>query len=101
MARLEPSGAVGCTEFTDYSTPCGELPQTFFQMLANSIVDVDEHCMLNLIPCIGYCDDLTSCITCAEQGIEPDRLLVEKLFALDECGNLGLKVFVNYGKVQQ
>lgn len=100
MARLEPSGAVGCTEFTDSGT-CGQIPQTFFQMLANSIVEVDGHCMLNLIPCVGYCDDLVSCITCAEQGREPEALLVEKLFALDECGNLGLKVYVNYGAGQE
>lgn len=90
----------GCTDFTDYSTPCGELPQSFFQMLANCIVEYDGHCFLNALYCFDYCDELTPCITCNEQGIEPERLLVEKLFALDECGNLALKLFVNTGEGQ-
>jgi len=88
----------GCTDFTDYSTPCGELPQSFFQMLANCIVEYDGHCMLNAIYCFDTCDELTPCITCDEQGIAPERLLVEKLFALDECGNLALKLFINIGE---
>jgi hypothetical protein len=88
----------GCTNFTDYSTPCGELPQSFFQMLANCIVEYDGHCMLNAIYCFDSCDDLTPCITCDEQSIDPERLLVNKLFALDECGNLALKLFINIGE---
>jgi hypothetical protein len=26
-----------------------------------------------------------------------ERAIVENAFALDECGNLGLKIFINYG----
>jgi len=86
-----------CAPFTDYSTPCDQLPQSFIQMLANSIVEYDGHYMLNLISCTNECDDLGDFWTCANNGIEPERALVENLFALDECGRLGLKVFVNTG----
>ena len=83
--------------FTDYSTACGELPQTFLQMLANSLVTYDGHVHLNLIVSLDNCDDLTDFWTCANQNLDPERALVENAFALDECGRLGLKVFYNQG----
>lgn len=83
--------------FTDYSTPCGDMPQSFYEMLQNATVTYNGHCYLNLIAVYDYCDDLTSCTDCDNNMMEPERFLVENLFALDECGNLGLKVFVNYG----
>jgi len=92
-------GALNPT-FTDYSTSCGELPQSFIQMLANCIVGYNGHYHLNLIGTTDDCDDLTDFWTCANNGIEPERALVENLFALDECGRLGLKVFVNQGEGQ-
>ena len=70
-------------------------------MLANCIVEYDGHCMLNVTYCFDTCDELVSCVTCDEQGIDAERLLVEKLFALDECGNLALKLFVNTGAAEQ
>ena len=58
-----------------------------------------------MIPQFGYCDNITSYWTCANNGDMNDeiaeRALVEHAFALDECGNLGLKVFVNYGSGPQ
>jgi hypothetical protein len=82
------------------------MPMTFIQMLANCLVlySCDEshpdQVRLNLIPAWGYCDNVTSFWTCDNNGIDPERALVENAFALDECGNLGLKVFVSYGAQQ-
>lgn len=90
--------------FTDYSTPCGEIPQSFFQMLVNSIVSyVDAqghtHCYLNLIYQSAYCDSMGhECIDCNNNSLDPERILVNNLFALDECGRLGLKVLLNLGE---
>ena len=89
-----------CIAFTDYSTACGQLPQSFIEMLANSIVKYDGHYMLNLLPCTDNCDDLSDFWTCANNGTEPERALVENLFALDGCGRLGLKIFINTGAGQ-
>ncbi len=76
---------------------------SFFQMLASTLFKVtcDENTdqvRINLIPQFGYCESITSFWTCDNGHIEPERALVENAFALDECGNLGLKVYVNYGK---
>lgn len=90
---------------TDYSTECGAAPMTFMQMLAATLItatcnEVDQ-VRVNVIPQFGYCDDITSYWTCNNNGDVSDegaeRALVENAFALDECGNLGLKVYLNYG----
>lgn len=86
--------------FTDYSTPCGELPQSFLEMLANCLFTVNGHVHLNVITVSANCDDLTTFWTCANNGIEPERALVENLFALDECGNMGIKMVTNLGAAQ-
>lgn len=88
--------------FTDYGGDCNILPQTFFQMLANSVVsNVDDeghtHCYLNLLYDGAYCDDLGTCFDCDLQGQDAETFLVNHLFALDECGHLGMKVLLNYG----
>ena len=91
---------------TDYSTECGVTPLSFMQMLASCLVKIEcnqtEQTRLNLIPQWGYCDDLVSFWDCDNNGHVDDagseRALVENAFALDECGNLGLKVYVNYGE---
>ena len=88
----------GCLASTDYSTLCDQLPQSFIQMLANCIFKYEGHYVLNLLTCTDYCDDLEDFWTCANNGIEPERALVENLFALDECGRLGIKIFINLGK---
>jgi hypothetical protein len=91
--------------FTDYSTACGELPQSFFQMLANSVVShVDEqghtHCYLNVLYATDNCSDMDSCFDCDHQGEDPETFLVNHLFALDECGRLGIKMLLNIGSRQ-
>jgi hypothetical protein len=91
---------------TDYSVPCGSVAPSFIQMLASCLIRYTcsantDQVRLNLIPQWGYCDNITSYWTCTNNGDVGDtgaeRALVENAFALDECGNLGLKVFVNYG----
>lgn len=91
---------------TDYSTSCGSMPMTFMQMLAATLVkytcdENTDQVRLNLIPQFAYCDTLTSYWDCDNNGDVStegaERALVENAFALDECGNLGLKVLVNYG----
>lgn len=87
---------------TDYSTECGSIPLTFIQMLASCIVGYDDlagvrHFYLNVLGSSEYCDDLEPLINCDTNSIEAERLLVENLFALDECGNLGLKLLANMG----
>lgn len=95
---------------TDYSPPCGTLPLSFVQMLAACMVNYigcdiqgTPHTFLNLIPVSYYCDDLQDFWTCARQGPNDDEALAAmaaNLFALDDCGRLGLKVFWNYGEAQ-
>ena len=95
---------------TDYSTTCGNLRLSFIQMLANCLVRITcdethvDQVRVNMIPQWGYCDSLVSFWTCTNNGDVStegaERALVENAFALDECGNLGLKVYVNYGSGQ-
>jgi len=86
---------------TDYSTACGATPMSLMQMLAATLVTIDcnqiSQTRINLIPQFGYCDDLVSFWDCDIQNLDPERAIVENAFALDECGNLGLKVYFNYG----
>lgn len=70
-------------------------------MLTDALVSDGTHCYLNLILDAGYCDDLTSCFDCDDMGVDPERFFVEHAFALDECGHLGLKVYLNYGSGRQ
>ena len=90
-------GDITCSDFTDYSTPCGDMPQSLIKMLANCIYEYDGHYFLNMVGCADECDDLESFWTCDNNGIEPERALVENIFALDECGNMAVKIFFNMG----
>lgn len=93
---------------TDYSTACGDAPLSFIRMLAACIVGYpcdlagNTSYRLNLLAAYDNCDDLTQYWTCDNNGSMSDevaeRALVENIFALDECGNLGIKVFVNLGE---
>ena len=83
---------------TDYNTQCTELPQTFIQLLARCIVSYDGHYRLNIASVTGYCDDLHDFWTCAINHIDPERALVENIFATDSCGNLAIKWFNNQGE---
>lgn len=82
---------------TDYTTGCVEEPQTFYQLLARCIVLYDGHYYINVASVNGYCDDLHDFWTCANNHIDPERALVENVFAVDDCGNLALKIFNNQG----
>lgn len=81
----------------DYSTPCGVTPKTFIEMLSRCMVVYGDHVYINVIGATGWCDTLTSFWTCDNNGTEPERALVENSFALDECDNLALKMFLNAG----
>jgi hypothetical protein len=83
---------------TDYNTQCTELPQTFMQLLARCIVLYDGHYRLNIAVVTGYCDDLSDFWTCAINHIDPERALVENIFATDSCGNLAIKWFNDQGE---
>ncbi len=85
------------SSFTDYHRACGVLPESFIQLLARCIVLYDGHYYLNLAYVSNSCDDLTAFWTCSNNHIEPERALADNVFALDECGNLALKVFYNLG----
>ena len=87
--------------FTDYTGDCDLPKRTFFQMLADSMVKVEGHAMLNLIPVADNCDDLEDFWDCDNGAPDEQRIedaLVNNLFALDDCGRLGLKVFYNNGE---
>jgi hypothetical protein len=83
---------------TDYNTGCTELPQSFMQLLARCIVLHDGHYKLNIASVTGYCDDLHDFWTCSLNHIDPERALVENIFATDSCGNLAIKWFNNAGE---
>lgn len=83
--------------FTDYHTPCNAIPKTFIELLAQCIVSYSGHYYINLAPVSNNCDDLSAFWTCSNNHIEPERALVENVFAVDACGNLALKVFYNGG----
>ena len=86
------------SSFTDYHTPCAATPETFIQLLARCIVLYDGHYYINLDYVNDACDDLVAFWTCANNHIEPERALAENVFAVDECGNLALKVYYNSGE---
>lgn len=79
---------------TDYSE-CGEVPQTFIQMLARCIITYNSVNKLNIVTQTEACDTLVDLLDCSTNNIESERLLVENLFATDECGYLAMKIFSN------
>lgn len=82
---------------TDYHTECNDMPQTFYQLLARCLVTYSGHVYINTATVTGYCDDYHDFWTCAINHIDPERALVENVFATDSCGNLALKIFNNGG----
>lgn len=84
---------------TDYEE-CGEMPQTFIQMLARCIVTYNSSNKINVVTKTDNCDTLEDLIDCITNNIESERLLVKNLFALDECGYMCLKIFSNSGGVE-
>lgn len=82
---------------TDYHTECNDMPQSFYQLLARCLVLYSGHIYINTASVTGNCDDLHAFWTCANNHIDPERALVENVFAVDDCGNLALKIFNNEG----
>jgi len=80
---------------TDYHTPCEATPQSLYQMLARCIVLYNGNYYINTAVVVGVCEDLHAFWTCANNHIDPERALVENIFATDACGNLAVKIFGN------
>jgi hypothetical protein len=85
---------------TDYNTECTESPQSLYQLLARCIVLHSGHYYLNIASVTGNCTDLHDFWTCSNNHLDPERALVENVFATDSCGNLALKIFNNGGRGQ-
>ena len=81
-------------DWTDYSE-CGEMPQTFLQMLARCIVEYSGGYKINAVIDSGACADATQLLDCSVNAIESERLLVQNVFAVDDCGRLLIKFFSN------
>ena len=84
---------------TDYNVGCGELSQSFYQLLARCIVRFGHsgHYYLNVASVSGVCSDLHPFWTCANNFTDPETAMVNNLFATDSCGHLALKIFSNSG----
>jgi hypothetical protein len=78
---------------TDYNTQCTEVPESFYELLAQCIVLYNGHYYLNVAGVTGVCDDLHAFWTCSNNHIDPERALVENVFCTDACGNMALKLF--------
>lgn len=81
-------------DWTDYGD-CGEMPQSFLQMLARTIVLYGDSYMINAVIDGDLCTEVTALLDCTTNQIESERLLVNNVFATDDCGNLLIKFFSN------
>lgn len=79
-------------DWTDYGE-CGEVPQSFIQMLARSLVIYLSHNAINAVFDGDECTAITPLLTCTTNQIESERLLVNNVFAVDDCGRLLIKLF--------
>jgi hypothetical protein len=79
------------------TTGCGLLPATLLQLLAASLVTSSGTVYLNTIQVEGVCDGLTSAWECTDQGMDLEAFICANMFALDECGNMAVKVYKNTG----
>ena len=77
-------------DWTDYSE-CGEVPQSFIQLLARTIVTYSGGKKINAVIDAGACAELTALLTCTTNAIESERLLVANVFAVDDCERLLIK----------
>jgi hypothetical protein len=91
-------GDVRCGDFTDYTPDCGTISESFLKMLANCIVEYEGHRMLNVVGCSDDCEELEDGLACNDPDIlDPEAALVHSIFALDDCGRLAIKLFINEG----
>lgn len=86
---------------TDYNTQCTESPESFYELLARTIVLYNGHYYLNTATVTDNCEELHAFWTCSNNHIDPERALVENVFGTDDCGNLVLKLFTNQGEARQ
>lgn len=85
--------------FTDYAPACGDLALKFMELLSQCVIEYDGHYYLNTIYNTAVCDSITPFITCQNNHLTPDEVL-QNIFALDECGNLAVKLFLNLGSAR-
>jgi hypothetical protein len=81
-------------DWEDYGE-CGEVPQTLIQMLARCIITYNTINRINAVIDTGVCTSKTPLLDCVVNNIESERLLVNNVFAIDDCGNLLIKFFSN------
>jgi hypothetical protein len=82
-------------QFTDYED-CGEIPKTFIELLARTIVTYASHNRINAYIHTGACEAVTPLLNCVTNNIESERLLVANVFALDDCkSRMMIKFFAN------
>lgn len=84
----------GDNDWVDYGE-CGEMPLSFLQMLAKTIVLYGDSYFINAVIDGGQCSNVEALLTCVTNQIESERLLVQNLFAVDDCGNTLIKFFSN------
>lgn len=96
--RLVIKFFINTSSYTDYHTQCTEQPESFMELLARCLVVYDGVTYLNVVVLSSYCDDLVPFWNCDNGHIDPERALVENVFAEDVCGNLALKLCVNTGE---
>jgi len=86
------------THWVDYSN-CGELPQTFLQMLARCIityVGATTENRINAITAENDCAHITDLYSCSTYSLTDEiaeLILVSNIFATDDCGHLLIKLF--------
>ena len=93
--RLALKIFVNSSASTDYHTECTAAPESFYELLARCIVLYNGHYYLNIVQTADVCNTLHAFWTCNNNHIDPERALVENVFATDDCGNLALKSFGN------
>lgn len=81
-------------DWTDYGD-CGELPQSFIRMLSRTIRTDALVNRINAVIDNDVCTSLEPLLDCVTNQIQAETLLVNNLFATDDCGNLLIKLFGN------
>ena len=66
-----------------------------YKCLPKTIVLYDGHYRLNAVFDGDKCTEITSLLSCANNEIEAERMLVQNLFATDDCGHVLIKLFSN------
>lgn len=81
-------------DWEDYEE-CGEVPQSLIQMLARCIVTYGTTNEINAVIDTDACTEIESLLDCTTNAIESERLLVNNVFAVDDCDRLLIKYFAN------